>query len=144
MLGATHEETKMKLIALAGAAALLLLGVSPAFAGPAGCNPATDNDGDTVLDCNDNCSNDINASQFDADSDFCGNRCDADFDQSGGVVGFPDFGSFGGGFGKVSPIHELDEPPTPPVGFTDFGRFGALFGKAPGPSGSTPGTLQCP
>ena len=143
MVGATHEETSMKLIAIAGAFALLLFGASPAFAGPGDCT-SPDTDLDTVIDCQDNCSDDPNLSQTDGDGDDCGNRCDADFDQSGAVVGFADFGKFGANFNTVSATFELDEPPTPPVGFSDFGRFGALFNSSPGPSGTTPGRTTCP
>ena len=143
MVGATHEETRMKLIAIAGAAVLLFFGASPAFAGPGGCT-SPDTDLDTVIDCEDNCSDDANASQTDTDGDDCGNRCDADFDQSGGVVGFADFGKFGAGCGGSSALYELDEPPAPPVGFSDFGRFGALFSAVPGASGTTAGTTVCP
>ena len=128
--------------AIAVLPAFILIGAAPAFAGPV--NPCPDSDADTVDDCSDNCSDDANASQNDADGDACGNRCDGDFDQSGGPVGFADFGKFGAGFGLSAALYELDEPPSAPVGFSDFGRFGVMFGAPPGPSGTTPGTTACP
>lgn len=49
-----------------------------------------DTDGDGIIDIFDNCVAVANPSQVDADSDGCGNVCDADYDQNGGV-GASDF-----------------------------------------------------
>jgi hypothetical protein len=113
----------------------------------AGSNPDFDLDG--VGDAIDNCSITANAAQDDSDADFCGNLCDADYDQSG-VVGYPDFGIFFSCFGTGSfncyiALHfEGFIGPERAVGFTEFGFFTANYGTVPGPSGSTPGTVACP
>ncbi|RIK68138.1 MAG: hypothetical protein DCC65_04775 [Planctomycetota bacterium] len=46
--------------------------------GPCGCNEEdnADNDGDGLLNCNDNCDNDFNPDQTDADTDGIGDVCD--------------------------------------------------------------------
>ena len=76
----------MKLMALAATLALLVFGITPAFAGTV-CGDA---DSDTIDDCSDNCSDDPNPDQDDTDGDDCGNLCDADYDQAG-TIGFGDF-----------------------------------------------------
>lgn len=43
------------------------------------CNPVVDGDGDDVITAADNCSQVANASQFDADNDRFGDRCDGDY-----------------------------------------------------------------
>ena len=129
----------MKLMALAATLALLIFGVSPAFAGTV-CG---DSDGDTIDDCSDNCSDAPNPAQDDTDGDDCGNICDADYTQDG-IVGFPDFGLFTAAFGNSDLNFDHTEPVTGPTGFPDFGIFTALFGPAPGPSGTTVGTTACP
>jgi hypothetical protein len=102
-----------------------------------------DSDGDGVHDGLDNCLDVLNAAQDDTDGDDCGNLCDADYTQSGGV-NFEDFGLFGQAFGLISPNHKLTEPVSAGVAFADFGIFGQLFGLPPGPSGTTAGTVACP
>jgi hypothetical protein len=129
----------MKLMALAATLALLFFGTSPAFAGTV----FGDNDGDTIADNADNCSDDPNSAQDDTDGDDCGNICDADFDNNG-TVGFGDFGAFGIAFGGFDLEKDMSQPVNGPVGFGDFGRFGILFGAPAGPSGTTTGTLACP
>jgi hypothetical protein len=122
------------------ATTLLLLWGTPAFAGS---NPDLDLDG--VGDVIDNCSEFPNPDQDDTDQDYCGNVCDADYDQDG-VVGFKDFNLFRGAF--LNPGDELYchvEPIylcTP--GFSSFNAFRAMFLGTPGPSGTTPGTVACP
>ena len=59
----------------------------------------SDQDGDGVVDAADNCLVRANPNQVDSDGDGCGNVCDADFDQDGGVGG-PDFTIFAFAFGK--------------------------------------------
>jgi hypothetical protein len=137
----SYEESKMKLMALAATLALLVFGATPVFAGA----PCMDTVGDTVADCDDNCSDVPNPGQDDTDGDDCGNICDADFDQSGSV-GFADFGAFTapGIFGGFDLEYDLTEAVAGPVGFGDFGAFTALFGPPAGPSGTTPGTVACP
>lgn len=128
-------------------AGLLSLAVS-AHAGPevlcCDCDGAPDTDGDTVGDCADNCSMDVNPGQDDTDGDFCGNVCDADYDQSGGPVGIADFGGYAARFGTFDLLADHTEPVDGPVGIADFGHFVLMFGSPAGPSGTTPGTLACP
>ncbi|MFP8881698.1 MAG: hypothetical protein VCE43_20665, partial [Myxococcota bacterium] len=109
----------MKLMVLAATLALLVFGISPAFAGTAPCG---DFDADTIDDCEDNCSDAANPAQDDTDGDNCGNICDANYSQSG-TVGFPDFGAFTGAFGTATPNIRLLEPVSGIVGFPDFGAF---------------------
>jgi hypothetical protein len=92
----------------------------------------------------DNCLDVHNPGQDDTDGDDCGNLCDADYDNNG-TVGFPDFGQFVAAFGTgdtekchVEPISGCT------VGFPDFGFLVSSFGTAPGPSGTTSGTMACP
>ncbi len=130
----------MKLMALTATLALLIFGVSPAFAGTI-CG---DSDSDTIDDCSDNCSDKANPGQVDTDGDHCGNVCDADYTQDG-IIGFPDFGQFVAAFGNPANILcDHTEPVTGPPGFPDFGVFVASFGGTPGPSGTTVGTTACP
>ena len=52
--------------------------------GTCGCGVAdADSDGDTVLDCVDNCPSVANADQFNCDTDAQGNACDSDDDNDG-------------------------------------------------------------
>jgi hypothetical protein len=111
-------------------------------AGGPGCTSA-DTDGDGVMDCEDNCLIEPNASQFDADGDLCGNVCDANYFQHG-ITGYPDFGRIVIEFGSDDPCCVHTEPPRTIVGWADWGVFLQQFGSVPGPSGSTPGTIACP
>jgi len=126
----------MRLTVLAATLAFLLWG-APAFAG--------EHDGDGVADRNDNCLIVNNADQVDTDADDCGNLCDADYNQSG-TVDIGDFGFFLRCFGTNNPLCQH----TPPINSTtlaslgDFGFFLGHFGLAPGPSGTTAGTVACP
>jgi hypothetical protein len=123
---------------LVAAASLLWAAPSLGGNGPESC------DGDDgAPDHSDNCACHPNPSQVDTDGDSCGNRCDADYDNDG-IVGFLDFGQFGGAFGKSTDLEkDHSEPNTGPVGFLDFAIFGQLFGKPAGPSGTSPGTTAC-
>jgi len=128
----------MKRTLLTATLALLLWGM-PALAGP-----PSDFDTDGVADHLDNCSTVINAGQDDTDGDDCGNLCDADYDQNG-TTGFPDFGEFTAAFSSNDEEKCHNEPiPGCTVGFPDFGFFTASFSAAPGPSGTTAGTVACP
>ena len=73
-------------------------------------------------------------------------HCHADYDQTG-LVAVVDVGFFLPCFGKATAVCvEADhtEPVTGPPGVTDIGVLLPLFGKAPGPSGTSAGTLACP
>jgi hypothetical protein len=102
-----------------------------------------DLDGDGPGDVCDNCLWDVNTAQDDCDDDGCGNLCDCDYDQNG-TCGFGDFGMFVLAFGRTDLCRDHTEPVDGRVGFGDFGFFVANFGVAPGPSGTTPGTVACP
>ncbi len=107
-------------------------------------SPAPDSDEDGVPDAIDNCSEVWNPSQDDTDGDFCGNLCDADYDQSG-WSGFADFFLHAMAFGSGNQLYCNTEPvPGCTVGFDDFFFLSNVFGKHPGPSGTTPGTVACP
>jgi hypothetical protein len=121
------------------ATTLLLLWGTPAFAGS---NP--DLDGDGIGDVIDNCSEAPNTGQDDTDADYCGNLCDADYNQDG-IVGISDFNAFRSAFLKdgelychVEPIHNCVP------GISSFNYFRSVFLGVPGPSGTTPGTIACP
>lgn len=129
----------MRFTIFAAMFAFLLWG-SPAFAGSGG----VDTDGDGIVDPADNCRLIANNAQDDTDGDDCGNYCDADFDQDG-VTGFLDFGQFGQAFQTNDEEKCLQGViPGCTVGFLDFGVFGQRFQTAPGPSGTSAGTVACP
>jgi hypothetical protein len=128
----------MRLTVFAATLAFLLWG-TPAFAGT-----APDFDSDGVGDQIDNCSEDVNTGQDDTDVDDCGNICDADYDNDGGV-GFLDFSELVDVYltNDEEKIH--NEPiPNGQVGFLDFSWFVANYLGIPGPSGTTAGTVACP
>jgi hypothetical protein len=135
----------MRLTVFAATLAFLLWG-APAFAGT-----APDLDGDGVSDGLDNCSAQSNPFQDDTDGDDCGNVCDADYDD-GGIVGLGDFGEFVAAFNSTEEekCHFEATGPAGPiagncvVGLDDFGYFVGVFNTAPGPSGTTDGTVACP
>jgi hypothetical protein len=103
-----------------------------------------DFDFDGVADVLDNCSEKANPAQDDTDGDFCGNLCDADYNNNG-VTGFPDFGEFTVAF-STSDEEKCHAEPIPgcTVGWVDFGYYAKSYSHAPGPSGTTTGTLACP
>ena len=67
-------------------------------------------------------------------------------------MGLPDFGGFVGAFNSNDELKchfEATDPAGPiagncVVGLDDFGYFVSVFNSAPGPSGTTPGTVACP
>jgi hypothetical protein len=134
---------KYNLIALA-CAFLLAAGLS--FSVTAG--PAQDADTDGVPDSSDDCVVVPNADQADSDQDGYGNKCDADYDNTG-LVGTTDFGVFKTAWNTSSPTYneQTDHDCTGLVGTTDFGIFKSAWNSAPGPSGlACAGTVKgnCP
>ena len=94
--------------------------------------PNSDADGDGIADQLDNCIDVQNPAQQDTDSDGYGNICDADLDNSGGVVNFGDLALFKAAFGTADPDADFNGDGT--VNLSDFSIFRSSFGKAPGPS----------
>jgi hypothetical protein len=133
------RSDEMRLTIFAAMFAFLLWG-APAFAGS---NP--DFDGDGVGDVLDNCSEKINAAQDDTDDDFCGNYCDADYNQTGGTNVF-DLNMFRGAYlGHDELFCHVGTIPGCTVNVFDLNFFrGVYLTVPPGPSGSTPGTVACP
>ena len=114
----------MRLTVFAATLAFLLWG-TPAF--------AVDTDGDGVDDLIDNCTLSPNPAQDDTDEDSCGNLCDADYTNSGGV-NFIDFGAFSQAFATTDEEKVHEEPvPGGTVGYPDWGFFVEAFGKPVGP-----------
>jgi hypothetical protein len=107
-----------------------------------------DEDGDGVLDGDDNCRTDANPTQLDTNLDGYGNACDADYTDDG-VVGAPDFLQFAPKFGSASPNPlydpEFDANGDGVIGAAEFLLLGRSFGGAPGPSGlACAGVIPCP
>jgi hypothetical protein len=107
---------------------------------------APDADGDGAPDAADNCTLVANGpaipdaggnSQLDADGDGYGNACDADLDNSGGIVNFADLAAFRAAFGTASPAADLNGSGGI-VNFADLALFRAMFGQPPGPSAPAP------
>ena len=126
----------MRLTIFATAITFLLWG-TPALAG--------DFDGDGVEDEFDNCSERANPTQDDTDGDFCGNLCDADYDDDG-FSGIVDFHAIAVAFGTMDEEKVHTDPVAgKTVGHRDWGFYlAALLLTVPGPSGTTPGTTACP
>jgi hypothetical protein len=130
----------MRLTVFAATLAFLLWG-SPALAGT-----APDFDGDGVGDSIDNCSIHVNSAQDDTDFDDCGNLCDGDYDNDGGV-GFLDFSELVGVY-LTNDEEKIHNEPIPggQVGFLDFSYLVAVYLGSPGPSGTAtgPNAPYCP
>jgi hypothetical protein len=121
------------------ATTLLLLWGAPALAGS---NPDLDLDG--IGDVIDNCSEAPNTDQDDTDADYCGNLCDADYDQDG-VVGAGDWNKFRRCWLQPCELYKHTEPVQGfAVGSGDFNFIRSAWLGIPGPSGTTPGTVACP
>ncbi|MCH7708333.1 MAG: thrombospondin type 3 repeat-containing protein [Myxococcales bacterium] len=107
-----------------------------------------DDDGDGLVNSEDNCTAVANPDQFDSDADGYGNACDADFDNDG-VVGASDFiilsGAFGSQAGDANWNPDVDSNHDGAIGALEFITLSGQFGSAPGPSGlSCAGTVPCP
>jgi len=148
MVGAIDKESKMKFIACAATLVFLLWG-TPVMAGP-----CVDDDADGVCDVADNCilpnaaSIAANPAQDDTDGDDCGNICDPDYDQIGGI-GFADvIDSINNGLDTPSLGNENRDHTEPigsgVIGFADVIRAITFLATPPGPSGTTAGTTACP
>jgi len=94
---------------------------------------------DRIPDVFDNCKLHPNGpgqdpnNQIDSDADGCGNRCDADYDNSFNTVDFDDFSLFLAAFG-LQGSNEFDHDwSEDTVDFDDFSIFLELFGLQPGP-----------
>ncbi|GMW05520.1 MAG: hypothetical protein AMXMBFR8_03170 [Nevskiales bacterium] len=124
-------------LAIAGNNLLILDGYEAALLSVAIPAVITDTDADGTADVQDNCTLVANLDQRDTDGDGYGNLCDADLNNSGGIVNFSDLALFRSAFGTSNPNADLDSSGGI-VNFTDLARFRSLFGKAPGPSGVTP------
>jgi hypothetical protein len=96
-----------------------------------------DADGDEVPDIVDNCIEQPNADQRDSNGDNYGNVCDADLNNSGGVVNFADLALFRAAFGTGNADADLNGDGGV-VNFADLATFRARFGRSPGPSGFNP------
>lgn len=122
--------------------ALLVSLFAIGFAGSAMAGAVVDTDADLIPDNFDTCSivkNSATTIPFvgtnDSDADGYGNRCDADFDNDGLVLG-ADFTFLLTNFGKNTVVaQEADLDGDTFVLGGDFSRLLSLFGKAPGPSG---------
>jgi hypothetical protein len=95
--------------------------------------PSPDSDGDLVADATDNCTLVANADQRDTNTDGYGNLCDADLDNTGGLINFADLAVFRAAFGSVNEDADLDGSGGV-VNFADLAIFRSLFGKEPGPA----------
>ena len=143
-VAATTDEIRTMRICLIALALGAFLVASPAYAGPVPGGP--DNDGDTVEDAFDNCTNVANAAQTDTDHDACGDACTTDIvcDVNGDTqVTLPDFNTLRMNYGNTVPSGTLGDcsPVDGQVLLSDFNRLRMNFGNAVGPSGIT--TSQC-
>lgn len=104
----------------------------------AGFYAAPDSDADQVRDFMDNCTLDINTSQYDSNGDGFGNRCDPDLDNSG-VVNFADYALLTAAFlsapGDINWNPDADLTGDNLVNFIDISLFQVFFLATPGPSG---------
>jgi len=123
---------------------------TPATPTPATPTPATptptpcpDADGDLVCDAADNCTLVANPLQTDTDSDFCGNVCDYDVDNSC-IVALFDIFTIVPWLGQVWPLVDLTLPIPSPISLFDVFAIVPHLGGVSGPSGTTPGTCLCP
>ena len=114
------------------------------------CGPSDlgDNDGDGVDNLSDSCRETVNPLQLDSNGDGYGDRCDADYDDSGSV-GASDLTSFkqvfGLGFGQAGFDPQYDHDGNGAVGAADLLTLKIRFGSPPGPSClACLGLVPCP
>lgn len=100
------------------------------------CSSGTDIDGDLTCDLSDNCVV-IPGSQFDADEDGYGNRCDGDFDNTG-LITVGDFNTFKSCFNNIQSAPgpdpnctESDMHSTGIFTLGDFNLFKTTFSRKP-------------
>ncbi len=114
----------------------------PGFSSPTDHLEEPDQDGDLVIDAEDNCLTDSNPDQRDVDQDGFGSVCDCDFNNDGGC-GQPDYSvllacfgqSTGAGTGPPDDptCEESDMNGDGEVGQPDYSLFLSRFGGPPGP-----------
>ncbi len=95
-----------------------------------------DSDGDGVPDVSDNCTLVKNTNQRDSNGDGYGNMCDADLDNSGGVVNSADYNLFRQRY--LTSDADADFNGDGVVNTADYSIFRGLFLKPVGPSGLVP------
>ena len=110
--------------------------------------PILDSDLDTILESQDNCRSVANTNQIDTNHDGYGNRCDADYDDSGGVNAL-DFGLLRNAYltsaGAPAYDEDIDADSDGVIGSKDFSVLKNSFLEPPGPSGlACAGTIPCP
>jgi uncharacterized repeat protein (TIGR03806 family) len=98
-----------------------------------GLGSCTDTDSDQADDARDNCVTIANTDQRDTNDDGFGNACDADLNNSGGLVNFADLAVFRAAFGTSNADADFNGSGGL-VNFGDIAIFRSLFGKPPGPA----------
>ena len=101
----------------------------------AGFESIPDSDADKILDAMDNCTQVVNLTQRDTDSDGYGNICDPDFDNNL-VVNASDLAFFKTKFFSSDPDADLNGDSV--VNAADLAILKTMFFKPPGPSGLVP------
>jgi hypothetical protein len=148
--GAAEIEDDGKVIridALSGLQSLVATGdtLDPLLDEPTGIGvraPAAgtfpDQDGDGIIDAEDNCIAQANTNQRDTDLDFIGNACDPDYNNDA-VVGNSDFiamrRAFGSMEGNPGYDEDIDADGDGQIGNAEFVLMRSCFGTTPGVSG---------
>ncbi|MFK8030616.1 MAG: dockerin type I domain-containing protein [Gammaproteobacteria bacterium] len=114
---------------------------SASFTLKGGFFAAPDSDTDSVRDFMDNCTFDLNATQYDSNGDGYGNLCDPDLDNNG-AVNFIDYAMLTSAF-LTTPASANWNPDADLTGdnivnFVDIALFQFFFLQPPGPSGLAP------
>jgi hypothetical protein len=92
-----------------------------------------DDDGDGVVNSQDNCIYVPNGTQLDTNGDGYGNACDGDFNGDG-IVGPFDLSTFRSAYEKLPANADADFNGDGFVNAFDLSTFRSLYGKPPGPS----------